>query len=64
MANSPSLRLLATLPVPDTTWEPIEPKMQVHHHPRGILRNVSGVHEVVVLEESPNTTRSGNDNHH
>lgn len=63
MANSPSLRLLATLPVPDTTWEPVEPKMQANHHPRGILRHASGVHTVVVLEESPVTTRTGSDKH-
>jgi len=61
MANSPSLRLLATLPVPDTTWEPVEPKLQVNHHPRGILRNVSGVHSIVVVDELPATTRTGTD---
>ena len=62
MANSPSLRLLATLPVPDTTWEPVEPKTAPTHHPRGILRNVSGVHPIIVLDELPaTTTRTGTD---
>ena len=42
-----SIRLLAALPVPETTWEPIEPKTKPHHHPRGILRNVSGVHPII-----------------
>lgn len=61
MANS--LRLLATLPVPDTTWEPVEPKVRENHHPRGILRNVSGVHPIVTLDELPATTRTGSDRH-
>lgn len=45
-----SIRLLAALPVPETTWEPREPQTKSQHHPRGILRNASGVHPIVVLE--------------
>ena len=45
-----SIRLLAALPVPETTWEPIEPKTKPQHHPRGILRNASGVHPIVVIQ--------------
>ena len=48
-----SIRLLAALPVPETTWEPIEPKTKPQHHPRGILRNVSGVHPIVAVPPSP-----------
>lgn len=67
--NGPSsLRLLSALPVPDATWEPKEPATRRDHHPRGILRNVSGVHPVVVVgqsragqprEEPATTRRSG-----
>jgi hypothetical protein len=48
-----SIRLLAALPVPETTWEPIEPKTKLHHHPRGILRNVSGVFPIVGAASIP-----------
>jgi hypothetical protein len=53
-----SIRLLAALPVPETTWEPIEPKTKPQHHPRGILRNVSGVHPIVVADAA-NSVRTG-----
>ncbi|MBI2391845.1 MAG: hypothetical protein HYV09_19800 [Deltaproteobacteria bacterium] len=61
MANTPSLRLLSALPVPDTTWEPIEPKVQPQHHPRGILRNVSGVHAIVTVNPLSAAERTGTD---
>lgn len=54
-----SLRLLAALPVPDATWEPKEPATRPNHHPRGILRNASGVHPIVVVDAAPSTQRSG-----
>ena len=53
-----SIRLLAALPVPETTWEPVEPKTKPQHHPRGILRNASGVYPIVVVEP-PATARTG-----
>jgi hypothetical protein len=53
-----SIRLLAALPVPETTWEPVEPKTKAQHHPRGILQNVSGVHPIVVVEP-PKAARTG-----
>ncbi len=60
-------KLLASLPVPDATWEPAEPKTRPQHHPRGILRNASGAFPIVVLAsqgletqpEPPATTRTG-----
>jgi hypothetical protein len=63
LMNDNSIRLLAALPVPETTWEPVEPKTKPEHHPRGILRNLrgstaSGVHPIVVVEP-PATTRTG-----
>lgn len=61
MKNPPSLRVLGALPVPDTTWEPVEPKVRPQHHPRGILRNVSGVHPIVVAEDLTATNRNGTD---
>jgi hypothetical protein len=53
-----SLRLQASLPVPDATWEPKEPVTRPNHHPRGILRHASGVHPIVVVEDQPTTQRS------
>lgn len=51
-------KLLAALPVPDASWEPTEPKTRAQHHPRGILRNASGVYPIVVVEP-PATARTG-----
>lgn len=48
-----SIRLLAALPVPDATWEPKEPSTRPQHHPRGVLRHVSGVHPIVVVDALP-----------
>lgn len=59
MPHSPSLRLLASLPVPDATWEPIEPQTQPDHHARGILRFTASVRAVGRLDEAPASPWTG-----
>lgn len=60
--NQPSSRRIpAAAPLPDTTWEPVEPTVIDTPHPNGILRNVELLRIVAndLFEHAPSTRRTG-----